>query len=241
MKSKPYILSDLANCSVVVALLCSACATALADVRQENALLSAAKAAHDRDSLVEVLKLEPNALKAADAGAVRQGRRLILNLSSGTAKAYVDRQECGSKDPVEQAKCQQYKLIAHATSRGMFVLVRATYEGADYLLVSDVSGDEAIVPSFPIFSPSGEHVLVLSQSDAIGDYAIQVWRRDGARFVLDWKGWPHGDVADWEVKYALARWPSENVIELQGQIRQSITRKAGLRFTTRGWDFAWAP
>ncbi len=98
--------------------------------------------------------------------------------------------KCGSKDPDKQAKCKQYKLIAHAPSRGMFVLVEAFYEGADYLLVSDVSGDETIVPSFPIFSPSGEHVLVLSQDDSIGDYAIQVWRRDGVRFVLEWKGWP---------------------------------------------------
>jgi hypothetical protein len=98
MKSKPSQLSDLATLAAVVALLGSGSATAFADVRQENALLSAAKAAHDRDSLAEVLQLEPNALKAADAGAVRQGRRLILNLSSGDKKTYVDRPECGSKD-----------------------------------------------------------------------------------------------------------------------------------------------
>jgi hypothetical protein len=238
MKAQPPRFSRWVALAPAIVSLGTPSTAVRADVRQENALLLAGKAAHDQDNLSNVLKLEPNALKAADAGAVRQGRRLILNLSSGANKTYVDRPECGSEDPVKQSKCQQYKLIAHVPSRGMFVLVEATHEGADYLLVSDVSGDEAIVPSFPIFSPSGEHVLVLSQNDAIGEYAIQVWRRDGARFVLDWQGWPR---VEGEVKYKLARLPSEDVIELQAQIEPSLTKKASLRHTVRGWDFAWAP
>jgi hypothetical protein len=242
MKFKPFLLLGLVICAA--ALLNFGSPKAFADVRQENALLSAAKAAHDRDNLAEVLALEPNALKAADAGAVRQGRRLILDLSSGGKKTYVDRPECESKDSVQQAKCQQYRLIAHVPSRGVFVLVKATHEGADYLLVSDVSGDEAVVPSFPMFSPSGQHVLVLTMNDAIGEYAIQVLRREGDRLVLDWKGWPYVDGQvehSGEVEYKLTRWPSDEVIELQARIKQSITKKAILRHTARGWDFAWAP
>jgi hypothetical protein len=147
MKTQSFGGSGLASLVAAVLLLGSASAPTRADLLQENALLSAARAAHDRDKLEDVLSIEPKALKADDASASRQGDRLILRLSSGTTKAYADRPECRSEDPRQQSKCHRYKLIAHARSRGVFVLVKAYYEGSEYLLVNDATGDEAPCPA----------------------------------------------------------------------------------------------
>jgi hypothetical protein len=240
MKTQLFCHVRLVTLAVAPLLLGSAYAATRADVLQENALLLAARAAHDSDILRNVLSIEQKALKADDASAVRRGDRLILHLGSGATKAYVDRPECGSKDPVQESKCQKYRLIAHARSRGLFVLVKAYYEGAAYLLVNDASGEEAKVPSFPIFSPSGQHVLVILDNDAVGEYAIQVWRREGSRFVLDWKR------DDGYAKYKLVRWASENTIELQAKIgfeppKPDVTKRLSLHHTPQGWGVVEAP
>lgn len=99
------------------------------------------------------------------------------------------------------------------------------------------------MPSFPIFSPSGEHVLVLWMNDVVGDYAIQVWRREGVRFVMDWRGWPHPNES---ASYKLVRWPSENTVELQVKIdfglpKPQVTKRASLNHTAQGWEVVESP
>jgi hypothetical protein len=96
------------------------------------------------------------------------------------------------------------------------------------------------VPSFPIFSPSGQHVLVILENDAVGEYAIQVWRREGSQFVLDWKR------DDDYAKYMLVRWASENTIELQVKIgfeppKLDVTKRLSLHHTPQGWVVVEAP
>jgi len=239
MKTRPFCGSGLATLAAAILLLGSPCVTTRADVLQENALLSAAKAAHDNDSLLEVLSIEPKALEADDASAGRQGDRLVLRLSSGGTKAYEDRRECRSEDPRQQSRCQKYRLIAHARSRGVFVLIKAYYEGSKYLLVNDATGDEATLPSFPILSASGQHAVVLLMDDGVLGFAIQVWRREGPRFVLDWEGSPHVEgIYTW---YKLVRWPSENTIQLQAKIdfappRPDAIRHFSLQHAAQGWE-----
>jgi hypothetical protein len=244
MKTRPCCHVRLVALAVALPLLGFACTATRADVLQENALLSAARAAHDRDNLSAVLSLEPNALKADDASAVRQGDRLILHLGSGATTAYVDRPECRSKDPVQESKCYRYGLIAHAPSRGVFALVKAYYEGSKYLLVNDASGIETTVRSFPILSPSGEHALVLLMNDDELGFAVQIWRRDGPKYVLDWQGSPHADGS--YTSYKLVRWPSENTIELQAKMsferpKPDVTKRFSLHHTPQGWGVVEVP
>jgi hypothetical protein len=114
---------------------------------------------------------------------------LILQLSSGVTKTFEDTPECRAAD--QEAKCQKYSLVAHARTRGVFVVAKLYYESAEYLLVDDGSGEEAVLRQFPMFSPTGKHALVLLINDEQLGFAVQIWRREGRRFVLDWSGSSH--------------------------------------------------
>jgi hypothetical protein len=164
--------------------------TVHAEVLPENALLSAAKSASDKDDLIGLQAIESKSL-AVDSGANRLGDRLMLHLSSGATRTYQDRSEC--KIAGHEASCQKYRLVAHAGTRGVFVVAKLYYESAEYLLVDDSSGEEAVLRQLPVFSPSGKHALVLLENDEQLGFAVQVWRREGHRFVVDWSGSPHAE------------------------------------------------
>jgi hypothetical protein len=211
-----------------------------AEVIPEDSLLSAARSASDKEDLSGVQAIESKALEL-DSDAHRQGDRLILHLSSG-AKDYKDKPECRSED--QEAKCQSYRLIAHARTRGVFVVAKLYYESAEYLLVDDGSGDEAVMRQFPIFSPSGKHALVLLMNDEQLGFAVQIWRRDGHRFVLDWSGSPYAE--GMYTSYKLVRWSSEGNIELQSETsfvhqKSSVLKEFTLRQAAHGWKVVKVP
>ena len=182
---------------------------------RENALLAAARQAADKDNLLGIRALEPKALDATDAHAERQGSRLTLHLKSGTTKIYADRPEC--KIPDKESKCQMYVLVAHANSLHIFVLAKLYYESAEYLLVDDAAGDETSLRSFPRFSPSGGYALALLINDEQVGFAVQIWRREGHRFLLDWSGSPH--LEGFYTTYALEHWAREGSIALRAENR----------------------
>jgi hypothetical protein len=218
-------------------MLGSACASQNSAQLQENALLAAAQKAAGKDNSMDIQALEPNALAATDANAERQGRRLILHLKSGTEKPYENRPECNISD--KESKCQMYVLVAHASSRSTFVVAKLFYESIEYLLVDDVTGEETILRSFPYYSPSGNHILVLLVNDEQVGFAVQIWSRVDHKFILDWSGSPHTE--GMYTSYELVRWPSENTIELQAKIsfappKPSMTKRFELRYAAHRWD-----
>jgi len=187
-----------------------ACASQNSAQSQEKALLAAAQKAAGKDNLVSLRTLEHKALGAIDSLAERQGGRLTLHLKSGTVKVYEDRPEC--KISEKESKCQMYVLVAHVNSLHLFVLSKLDYESAEYLVVDDTSGDETSLRSFPKFSPSGRYALVLLINDEQLGFAVQIWHRDGHRFILDWSGSPHTD--GFYTSYSLKHWSKEDSIAL---------------------------
>jgi hypothetical protein len=241
MKTMPVRVT-VAGIAAVILSLTASCAPTLADVLQENALLTSAKSASEKDDLMALEGMEMKALSAIDSDAVRQGDRLLLRLHSGASKVYEDRPEC--KKPDQETKCQKFRLIAHARSRGVFVVAKLYYESAEYLIVDDASGDGATLRRFPIFSPSGEHVVALLMNDEQLGFAVQVWRRDDHNFVLDWQGSPHAD--GMYTSYKLLRWLSENTIELQaetdfGLSKPHVTKRFSLHRAANGWGVVEVP
>jgi hypothetical protein len=227
---------SLAAVGALVFLVAWTCATAHADVLREDALLSAARSASDRDDLLSLQAVEPIALEAT-ANASRHGDRLVLRLSSGVSRAFDDSSEC--KAEALQARCEKYRLIVHARTRGVFVVAKLYSESAEYVLVDDRSGDDTVLRRFPIFSPSGEHVLVLLINDELVGFAIQIWRRKGYRFALDWSGSPYTN--GMYTSYRFIGWPSEGTIELQSETsfeppKQNVSKRFNLRRTSRDWQ-----
>jgi hypothetical protein len=194
-------------------MISSACVAQDSTQAQENALLAAAKKANEKEDLLGVRVLEQNALSASGVDADRQGDRLVLHLKSSATKIYEDAPEC--KYPDKESECQMYALVAHASSRGIFVVARLYYESAGYLLVDDTTGNETTLRNFPDFSPSGNRVLVLLINDQQVGSEVQIWHREGHKFALEWSGSPHADGV--YTSYKLERWPVEGSIELESE------------------------
>ena len=209
---------------------------------QENALLTAARRAAEKDDLLGIQTLEPNALSAVDANADRRGNRLILHLKSGTTKVYKNQPEC--ETPSLKSTCQKYALVAHVSRRDIFIVAKLYYESAEYLLVDDDSGSETTLRNFPALSPSGNHVLVLLMNDEQVGFAVQVWRRAAHGFVLEWSGSPYTE--GMYTSYELVRWTSENIIELREETsfeppKPSVRKHFELRYAVHKWNVAEAP
>ena len=240
MKKRYLNRALFAALAIASQMLGSACVAQGSSQPHEDALLAAAQKAAGNS--MDIQALEPKALGAADAHTERQRSRLTLHLKSGTAKIYDDRPEC--KIPDKESKFQMYVLVAHASSRNTFVLAKLYYESVEYLLVDDATGDETTLRSFPIFSPSGDHVLVLLMNDEQVGFAMQIWRRAGDTFVLDWSGSPHAK--GMYTSYELLSWSSENTIELQAETsfeppKPSVKKRFELRYSAHNWNVVEIP
>jgi len=224
--------------TLMLFLIATGCTSSHTAHAQEQPLLVAAKIAADQDNVSLVEALEPKALATMDADATRQGPLLSLRLKSGSIKTYENLPEC--KIPEQEARCERYSLVAHVRSYGIFVVLKLHYESAEYLLVSDVSGKETTVHSFPIFSASGNYVLILLMNDDQVGFAVQIWRRAGGTFALDWSGSPYTD--GMYTTYKLLHWRSEGAIELQAETsfersEQRVLRKNfKLRHSSGKWN-----
>lgn len=230
LKARKLVILILAT----LALINSACASSHISILHENELLNAAMRVAAQDNLSALQEMESKAITAAESDADREGNRLMLHLRSGATKTYEDRSEC--KQEKQEANCQTYRLIAYARSRGFYVVVKGYYEGADYILISDLTGDETVLRGFPYFSPSGNYVLVLLMNDQEVGFEMQIFRREKNKFVLDWRGAPHTN--GMYTTYKLLGWQSENVIELQSEndFGPSVPydiKRFDLRFTPR--------
>jgi hypothetical protein len=117
--------------------------------------------------------------------------------------------------------------------------VKLYYENLETILLNDSSGEGTVLQSFPVFSPSGKHLLVLLENDDELGFAVQIWRQDGGRFIQDWSGSPNSEGV--YVSYRMLRWPSEEIIELQSETsfeppRPNLLKRFSLRHEASGWQ-----
>jgi hypothetical protein len=180
--------------------------------------------------------IEAEALALSGASAVRNDDKLTLTLSSGLTKSYQNKPEC--KDIEKEADCEKYKLIVHSHAHNAFIILKGYYEGVEYLITDDKSGEEVTLNSFPIFSPSGNRMLVCATNDTNGKFEVQLWRRQGDRFISEWTGSPFftGEY----LYYQFTGWAEEDVIELRANenpnsVKPNIVTNFQLRHTPQGW------
>ena len=204
-----------------------------ADRLSEDLLLSEARKIQDAST--ELRSIEEKALAQANADAGRRDNQLVLHLRSGNTPVLADRPEC--EDPEQEAKCERYSLVVHARTRNLFVVAKLHYESLDAVLIDDATGEETSLPAFPIFSPSGNHLLVLVENDAALGFVVQIWRRETAKFTLDWSGSPHsGGVY---ATYRLLGWRSEDVIDAEAEISEWPKPDHSRKFTVRRSAGRW--
>lgn len=124
---------------------------------------------------IEAVRL-PGAARVA-----RRGDTLRLALAAGDTTRLVDR-------PGEGSGVVYFSYQDHWPERGWFVVQEQHYEGSEFLLVDDATGDRVRVPARPLPAPGGERFAVLSFDLAAG-YApntLQIWRLDDRGASLEW-------------------------------------------------------
>lgn len=189
-----------------------------AEVLDEGALLSLAQIEDANDHLMGVLALEPKALAAAGNSVSREGDRLTLRVRSGSVKSYADRPECMNIE--QESKCEKFRLVAYAPSRHLFVVAHAGYETVRYIVVDDATGDETSLRALPLFSPSGDHILVLNIDDERLGFAMQLWARSGHKFDLKWTAAPFAHATPTSMTtYRLLGWNSEKALAVEAETR----------------------
>jgi hypothetical protein len=197
----------------------------------EQAALGRARAV-DNTTPEQRRAVEHVSLASGGTGARRDGDGLTLRLQGGAERVFRDKPECRSVE--QEAHCQTFIFIAHLGSQHLFVVEQSFYEGADYLLIDDRSGQQISIAGFPFFSPTGRYILQITP-DNNGDDPLVVWRRQGDRFVRDWSGSlaPFGVDPDYE----LDAWPTDDSLRLHGLASPGSSHQVAvsLRRTGAGW------
>jgi hypothetical protein len=214
----------------------------LADPLAESDLLARAAIADEVEKFSLLGDIEAEALVLPDASAVRNDDKLILTFASGLTKSYQNAPEC--KNVEREADCEQYKLIVHSHAHRAFIILKAYYEDIEYLVTDDNSGEEVVLPAFPIFSPSGNRMLVRVINDGMVGFQVQLWKRHGDRFVSEWTGEPF--FTGQYMNYDFVGWPDEDVIDLRADenrnsIEPNIVTNFQLRHTSEGWRIVRRP
>jgi len=221
---------------VAIAISLSAPQLGAADLRPKDALLEAAYTAVKADDVRTVQAMEPEALALPDSNAQRTGDQLVLHLRNGDTKIFAHKPEC--KLPEFESQCQKYWLIAHAGTRAIFVILKLYYESAEYLLIDDTTGEETVLRNFPVLSPSGQRAVVPLMNDELVGFAVQIWRREGHKFVQEWEACPFAD--GMYTTYEVLGWNSEDEIEMRSETnfdppKPPQTTKFRLKREDSGW------
>lgn len=179
---------------------------------------------------------EPIVLAKAHGHAVRRGSELILRLTSGKTLAFPD-----SDDP---DRVLNYKLMAYLPARHFFMLWDELYEGGEISLVDDRTGEETVIPWYPVFSPDGTRLLIQNDGEAfvIESENLEIWRRDGGRMVREWSINPGKAETGIDTVFAfrtdVVRWSGNTIILAFAREERHWT--GTLTLASDGWRL-WAP
>jgi hypothetical protein len=167
--------------------------TAEADTASEKREIAAYVAAEGQSGRSKAL--EARALAAAHGRVKRAGPILTFDLTGGPEGIRVeDRTDC--KAGMGASDCQQFFLVAALPRRHCYVLVKAHYEGTDYIVIDARTGKGLAFPGPPQFAPRGNLILVLNNSEMAEGRAIEIWKRDAeGGATVEWIH-PIGDDAE---------------------------------------------
>jgi hypothetical protein len=209
-------------------LLLAGCASGPGD----RARLGTAETAASFSRLKE---MEPSALAAAGGRVERRGDVLVVRPARGPALSFAAKPEC--KSPKTEGDCVDYALLAEVRSLGVFVVVRMFYEGGEYLLIDEKTGETTTVDDFPQFSPSGRTIATFgNEENGSEETAVQLWSRQGRKWVVAWRGGPIGP--HWN--YSLVAWRGDHAVQVRAdpaccEDHPPAARTVELERTRDGW------
>lgn len=100
-------------------------------------------------------KIEALQIAAGITTVTRQGPQLVLTLANGTVESYTDTEGEGG------GAWASYSYINYLLPLHAYLLHIQYYEGSEYLLVRQDSGEKLLLPSAPIMAPDERHFFTL--------------------------------------------------------------------------------
>jgi hypothetical protein len=129
---------------------------------------------------------EGQALGLSGGRAKRMGDALSLKLANGKSLKLSSQPKNCELDNVDH--CVIYRFVADLPTRHAYLVDEGYYEGGDILLIDDRTGRRTVLPGIPIFGPTSQELISIDNCVAYGgDYDLQVWKRAGDHFVVEWR------------------------------------------------------
>lgn len=166
---------------------------------------------------------------AATAGAVeRIGTRLVIHLRSGKTKELADGPDCYD-ERIKANTCFGYEFQRYDRARGVFVVMQYYYEGADYVIVDDRTGQHSLLNADPIFSPMGDVAIELVYGESHyypGNPRMSAWRRSpSGKFEREWTT----PIAEGDEYFSVLGWSSNDGIDIERIEPESWNSDGGAR------------
>lgn len=156
------------------------------------------------------------AIAAANGTVVREGDRLKVRTKSGRVVILADGPSCW--DHTHADRCYGHAFMRHDWARGLFVIERYYYEGADHVLVDDRTGEVTLMQADPSLSPMGDTAVELVYGEThyyAGIPTLNVWRRVNGKFKREWS-----EPIEAEHSYSVLGWRSNDRIDVEETIPQ---------------------
>jgi hypothetical protein len=124
----------------------------------------------------------------ADDGVDRKGDTLLLALAAGDTVRLVDRRG-------DASEVMHYSYQTRWPGAGLMVIQLQYYEGSEYVLVDETTGERTTLPHWPLRAPGGERFAVLSfgLEAGYGPNTLQIWDLSDDGPELQWSVEPE----DW--------------------------------------------
>ena len=112
-------------------------------------------------------------IKEFSSHAKRDGDTLYLSMKSGADVGLADSKDCEASPDT----CKGYQFLNYFETKGFYLVYVRHYEGFDYIMVSDETGDIQSISDFPQFSPDNERFVVVSADETgYGTNGVFIWR-----------------------------------------------------------------
>lgn len=133
----------------------------------------------------------------------REARSLKIKGAGNEVIELRDCLDCGPEKDVEHHFVDRFENPASV------LIYRQFYESDDYVLVT-IEGQQYEIPSYPVFSPDRQRFVVVSAAEAFNWNGIELWEKDGSRYLRNLKFEPKGSEL-----YRMLGWDGNEKVKLE--------------------------
>lgn len=140
----------------------------------------------------------------------RDGGVLSLRLTSGSFITFSDSSDC-----TRWETCTLYRVVDYFMDAGFYLVFMTYYEGFEYSMISDESGEKYMVPAMPWISPDRKRLVSVSADDSgYNENEVFVGRFEEDRIVPELSHRPFDPPANEYALYRFIEWKDSQTVLL---------------------------